>query len=88
MGIPSYFSFIVKNYPKILKNFEHFNGTNIDNLCLDSNSIIYDSISRIINDFDNYSIQEFEEQLIDIVISNHKHHFLILCFIYCVITDS
>ena len=78
MGIPSYFSFIVKNYPKILKNFEHFNGTNIDNLCLDSNSIIYDSISRIINDFDNYSIQEFEDQLIDIVISKIEEYILFI----------
>jgi 5'-3' exonuclease len=52
MGIPSYFSFIVKNYPKILKNIKGFDGNNINNLCIDSNSIIYDSVSKIIDDFD------------------------------------
>jgi 5'-3' exonuclease len=42
MGIPSYFSYIVKNYPKIIKRFET-NVKSIDNLYLDSNSIIYDA---------------------------------------------
>ena len=78
MGIPSYFSFIVKNYPKILHNIQHFNGQNINNLCLDSNSIIYDSVSRIINEFDNLTIQQFEEQLIDIVISKIEEYILLI----------
>ncbi len=41
MGIPSYFSFIVKNHPNIVKQYIKKNFP-IDNLFLDSNSIIYD----------------------------------------------
>lgn len=42
MGIPSYFSYIVKNHPEILERF--IKGVIIvDNLYMDSNSIIYDS---------------------------------------------
>jgi 5'-3' exonuclease len=78
MGIPSYFSFIVKNYPAILKNIDFFNGKNINNLCLDSNSIIYDSISRIINDFDKYDIHEFEDKLIQLVISKIEEYILFI----------
>ena len=68
MGIPSYFSFIVKNYPKILQNIKGFNGSNINNLCIDSNSIIYDSLSKIIDDFDNYTVIDFENEIINMVI--------------------
>lgn len=39
MGIPSYFSYIVKNYPEIITKFSN---SKIDNLYLDCNSIIYD----------------------------------------------
>ena len=42
MGIPAYFSHIVKNYPDILKKIN--NKMVINNLLLDSNSIIYDVI--------------------------------------------
>jgi 5'-3' exonuclease len=46
MGIPSYFSYIVKNHPKIIKKYLK-NVLNVDNLYLDCNSIIYDAYSRI-----------------------------------------
>jgi len=46
MGIPSYFSYIVKNHPKIIKKYFK-NVLNVDNLYLDCNSIIYDAYSRI-----------------------------------------
>ena len=46
MGIPSYFSYIVKNHPKIIKKY-YKNVLNVDNLYLDCNSIIYDAYSRI-----------------------------------------
>ena len=48
MGIPSYFSYIVKNYTLLLKKINHLKSTHeIDNFYLDSNSIIYDSIATI-----------------------------------------
>jgi len=48
MGIPSYFSYIIKNHSTILKKFinnnEKSNNHNIHNFYLDCNSIIYDVI--------------------------------------------
>ena len=46
MGIPSYFSHIVKNHRKIIKKYAN-NICTIDNLYLDSNSIIYDVIREL-----------------------------------------
>jgi len=46
MGIPSYFSYIVKNYPHILSKFVAKQRP-IDNLYLDCNSIIYDVYHRL-----------------------------------------
>jgi 5'-3' exonuclease len=46
MGIPSYFSYIVKNHPKIIKKYLK-NVLKVDNLYLDCNSIIYDSYSKM-----------------------------------------
>ena len=43
MGIPSYFSFLIKNHSNIVKLDLNIN---IDNLYLDSNSIIYDSLRK------------------------------------------
>jgi 5'-3' exonuclease len=46
MGIPSYFSYIVKNHSNIIKKLN--NGTFvINNLYMDCNSIIYDSVRGI-----------------------------------------
>ena len=41
MGIPAYFSYIIKHNSKILQSIH---STNIHHLLLDSNSIIYDCI--------------------------------------------
>ena len=67
MGIPSYFSYIIKNYPKIVSNLKiHIkNKTLFDNLYMDCNSIIYDSIQKII-EYEN--IADFEKKLINNVI--------------------
>jgi 5'-3' exonuclease len=43
MGIPSFFSYIVRNHANIIKKFD-VNSTEIHNLYLDCNSIIYDVI--------------------------------------------
>lgn len=46
MGIPSYFSYIIKNYPNIIQKYIT-NTFKIDNLYLDCNSIIYDVFNKI-----------------------------------------
>jgi 5'-3' exonuclease len=46
MGIPSYFSYIVKNHANIIQKFNSTN-ININNLYLDCNSIIYDAVHNI-----------------------------------------
>jgi 5'-3' exonuclease len=49
MGIPSYFSYIVKNHANLIKKFNH--TIQVNNLYLDCNSIIYDAVHNI--DFTN-----------------------------------
>lgn len=46
MGIPSYFSYIVKNHPEIIKRFIQ-NEMSVANLYLDCNSIIYDAFHTL-----------------------------------------
>lgn len=50
MGIPSYFSYIVKNHANIIKKIK-LNDLKINNLYLDCNSIVYDCVHNI--DFTN-----------------------------------
>ncbi len=63
MGIPSYFSYIVKNHRNIIKIFNK-KTISINNLYLDCNSIIYDSIGEIEKFTDN---DNFENILINII---------------------
>lgn len=63
MGIPSYFSYIVKNHRNIIKVYNKQNIP-INNLYLDCNSIVYDSIGEIDNFTDN---DNFENILINII---------------------
>jgi len=46
MGIPSYYSYLIKNYAKLMKNIKKFDKK-LDNFYLDSNSIIYDCLNNI-----------------------------------------
>jgi 5'-3' exonuclease len=46
MGVPSYFSFIVKNHPTIIKKYVK-DVLKVDNLYLDCNSIIYDAYNKM-----------------------------------------
>ena len=46
MGIPFFFSFIVKNHPSIIKKYVN-DVLKVDNLYLDCNSIIYDAYSKM-----------------------------------------
>lgn len=63
MGIPSYFSHIVRSHRSIIKKYS-VASTPIDNLYLDCNSIIYDSV-RAIKETKN--ISKFEKELIRVV---------------------
>ena len=64
MGIPSYFSHIVKTHRDILKKLHNFKK-NINNLYLDSNSIIYDELRAVTKEFNNkLSNEKFEDELI------------------------
>lgn len=46
MGIPSYFSYIVKNHPEIIRKY-YFSSTFVSNFYLDCNSIIYEAYSKL-----------------------------------------
>jgi 5'-3' exonuclease len=46
MGIPSYFSYIVKNHSNIIRKLSS-NPIRVDNLYLDCNSIIYDAVYKM-----------------------------------------
>jgi len=46
MGIPSYFSYVVKNYPNIIRKYLK-DTMLVHNLYLDCNSIIYDSYNKM-----------------------------------------
>ena len=50
MGIPSYFSHIVRQHRKIIKPINFNNSPKINNLYLDCNSFIYDAVSTIVDD--------------------------------------
>ena len=65
MGIPSYFSYIVKNHARIIKKLNK-NTLHIDNLYMDCNSIIYDAVHNI--DFTKIQSSRHSKSIIDHVI--------------------
>ncbi len=60
MGIPAYFSYIIKNHNKIIQTLQ----MNVDNLYLDSNSIIYDAYNSLKKD-NITNIELLEKTLIE-----------------------
>jgi len=69
MGIPSYFSHIIKNYSNIIRTLSFFNKQSnfqFDELYMDCNSIIYDSVYEL--EKKNISLDFFETELILLVI--------------------
>ena len=78
MGIPSYFSHIVKKHRNIFKRVSK-ETTKIDNLYLDCNSIIYDAVHELHKAHDkinNFSI--FEKLLIKMVCEKLEYYLQLL----------
>jgi 5'-3' exonuclease len=73
MGIPSYFSFIIKNYPNIVKtiNSHKKNGLKFDSLYMDCNSIIYDVYNTLVKQND---ISDLESNIILKVIEKIEYY--------------
>ena len=65
MGIPSYFSYIIRNHGVIVKKLKKLNK-NIDHFYLDSNSIIYDALRKIEKEYSEND-KEFQEKLYHLV---------------------
>ena len=69
MGIPSYFSHIIKNYPNILRVFQKGDG-DFHHLFMDCNSIIYDEVRKLHEKYDGeFDNELFESRLIQSVIN-------------------
>lgn len=69
MGVPAYFSYIIKNYSKIIRTID--NLKEVHNLYLDCNSIIYDAM---------YSIKENKNNIDDVIIKSicqRLHNYII-----------
>src|SRR5210317_46123 len=62
MGIPSYFSYIVKNHRDIIKKIKH--KTKVHYFFLDSNSIVYDCLHKMEMPYNSSKHNEYESQLI------------------------
>jgi 5'-3' exonuclease len=79
MGIPSYFSYIIKHYSNIIRNRKYFNSASspnrIHHLFMDCNSIIYDCVNSIIGDL---STVEFESLLIENVIKKIEKYIIMI----------
>ena len=58
MGIPSYFSYILKKHSDLIKKL----AFDVNNLYIDSNSVIYDALRSLKED------KHFEENLIHAVL--------------------
>ena len=73
MGIPSYFSQIIRKYTKILRNKKYFkdNHKPFTHLYMDCNSIIYDSYYDIINkECEINDFEKLEKDIIEKVVKN------------------
>lgn len=70
MGIPSYFSHIIRNYSNIIRGLPYFRAANyvFHHLFMDCNSIIYDAVRDVNMQYTETNRAEFESKIIDTVI--------------------
>ena len=67
MGVPSYFSYLIRNHREMLIKLYNFKKQ-INNLYFDSNSIIYDGLRFLSKDYKQYKNDiDFEKDLINLV---------------------
>lgn len=77
MGIPSYFSHIIRNYSNIIRSLKYFHETSyqFQHLFMDCNSIIYDAVHSI-EQTDNFS--QYEDEIILNVIDKIKDYIYVI----------
>ena len=81
MGIPSYFSYIIKNHSNIIRNLDYHQNikkTRFNHLYIDANSIIYDAFHKLEKEknLDKLNKDEIENLIIDAVIFNIQKYIL------------
>ena len=76
MGIPSYFSYIIKNYTNIIRSLKSFQSGTFDHLYMDCNSIIYDSYYNLIKKecASTMDVAAFETTIIQDAITKIEHY--------------
>jgi len=79
MGIPSYFSYIIKNYSNTIRSLTNIKqtSTQFEHLLMDCNSIIYDSVAELSVNID--SVDDFEKHVIDLVCIKIETYIQFIC---------
>ena len=77
MGIPSYFSYIIKNYSNIIRSLNEIMKQDMHHLFMDCNSIVYDAF-RGIEDAENMNVYKLEELLIELVLKKIEEYLILV----------
>lgn len=77
MGIPAYFSHIIKDYRSIIEKLHHLKK-DVNIFALDSNSIVYDSVHQFPWDSQTQSLRDYERELIKQVCLKIKEYIKII----------
>ena len=75
MGVPSYFSYIIRNYANIIRDWSYFltnQSFQFHHLFMDCNSIVYDAFHSL--EEDNTSHLSIEDRVINKVCANIKDY--------------
>jgi 5'-3' exonuclease len=77
MGIPSYFSYIIKNHSNIIRDLKFLRNVanvNFQSMYMDCNSLIYDAVRKIEKTPATSFVTSFEDQVIQCVIQKIQAH--------------